>query len=213
MAWRLRHRQTKGSATDRPHLIHRATSRLYFAVRRPTLAQGRKRRVFPRPENEMPVIRHETISQDTRGIAILSLAEHALKGLEVGRLLEQGKAGHGAIQHVVDEAARGDPSNTRHVRKTSGRPSLCQMSCVPFSSLAYVLWKTLAGWMRGAGLGDAPRPVIEELAKLKSGDVVLRARPARAQSIWPRLSHFNCPHAPLSLAAHPAQNPAPEPRP
>jgi transposase len=42
--------------------------------------------------------------------------------------------------------------------------------------LAYVLWKTLAGWMRGAGLGDAPRTVIEDLAKLKSGDVVLRAR-------------------------------------
>lgn len=41
--------------------------------------------------------------------------------------------------------------------------------------LAYVLWKTLAGWMRGAGLGDAPRTVIEELAKLKSGDVTLRA--------------------------------------
>jgi transposase len=42
--------------------------------------------------------------------------------------------------------------------------------------LAYVLWKTLAGWMRGAGLGDAPRTVIEDLAKLKSGDVVLHAR-------------------------------------
>ena len=42
--------------------------------------------------------------------------------------------------------------------------------------LAYVLWKTLAGWMRGAGLGDAPRTVIEDLAKLKCGDVVLRAR-------------------------------------
>ena len=27
--------------------------------------------------------------------------------------------------------------------------------------LAYVLWKTLAGWMRNAGLGDAPRTVIE----------------------------------------------------
>ena len=39
--------------------------------------------------------------------------------------------------------------------------------------LAYVLWKTLAGWMRQAGLGDAPRTLIEELAKLKSGDVVL----------------------------------------
>jgi transposase len=45
--------------------------------------------------------------------------------------------------------------------------------------LAYVLWKTLAGWMRHAGLGDAPRTVIDDLAKLKSGDVVLRARAPR----------------------------------
>jgi transposase len=42
--------------------------------------------------------------------------------------------------------------------------------------LAYVLWKTLAGWMRASGLGDAPRTVIEELGKLKSGDVRLAAR-------------------------------------
>ena len=42
--------------------------------------------------------------------------------------------------------------------------------------LAYAMWKTLAGWMRGAGLGDAPRTVIGELAKLKSGDVVLAAK-------------------------------------
>jgi transposase len=44
--------------------------------------------------------------------------------------------------------------------------------------LAYVLWKTLAGWMRNAGLGDAPRTLLEELAKLKSGDVTLTARSA-----------------------------------
>ena len=37
--------------------------------------------------------------------------------------------------------------------------------------LAYVLWKTLGQWMRRSGLGDAPRTVVEELAKLKSGDV------------------------------------------
>jgi len=48
--------------------------------------------------------------------------------------------------------------------------------------LAYVLWKTLAGWMRGAGLGDAPRTVIEDLARLKSGDVTLRARAANGSS-------------------------------
>jgi transposase len=43
--------------------------------------------------------------------------------------------------------------------------------------LAYVLWKTLAGWMRRSGLGDAPRTLIEELANIKSGDVVLPAEP------------------------------------
>jgi hypothetical protein len=42
--------------------------------------------------------------------------------------------------------------------------------------LACVLWKTLAGWMQRAGLGDAPRRLLEEFAKIKSGDVVLRAR-------------------------------------
>jgi len=42
--------------------------------------------------------------------------------------------------------------------------------------LAYAMWKTLAGWMKNSGLGDAPRTVLEELAKLKSGDVTLTAR-------------------------------------
>jgi transposase len=39
--------------------------------------------------------------------------------------------------------------------------------------LAYVLWKTLEQWMQRSGLGDAPRPLIEEMAKIQSGDVVL----------------------------------------
>jgi len=36
-----------------------------------------------------------------------------------------------------------------------------------------VLWKTLAQWMRRAGLGDAPRTLLEELATIRSGDVLL----------------------------------------
>lgn len=43
--------------------------------------------------------------------------------------------------------------------------------------LAYVLWKTLAGWMRRSRLGDAPRTLVEELAKIKSGDVLLPTQP------------------------------------
>jgi transposase len=47
--------------------------------------------------------------------------------------------------------------------------------------LAYVLWKSLAQWMRRAGLGDAPRTVLQEVAKIKSGDVVLPACGGNAQ--------------------------------
>jgi len=39
--------------------------------------------------------------------------------------------------------------------------------------IAYVLWKTLARWMKASGLGDAPRTLVEEFARIKSGDVVL----------------------------------------
>jgi len=42
--------------------------------------------------------------------------------------------------------------------------------------LAYVLWKSLAQWMRASGLGDAPRTLLEEFARIKSGDVVLPTR-------------------------------------
>lgn len=39
--------------------------------------------------------------------------------------------------------------------------------------LAYVLWKTLAQGVKASGRGDAPRTLLRELAKIKSGDVVL----------------------------------------
>jgi transposase len=39
--------------------------------------------------------------------------------------------------------------------------------------LAYVMWKTLAQWMSHSGLGDAPRSLLDEFAKIRSGDVVL----------------------------------------
>jgi transposase len=55
--------------------------------------------------------------------------------------------------------------------------------------LAYTLWKALAQWMRCAGLGDAPRTLLEEFAKIKSGDVVL---PARRADGCQRPIHLRC---------------------
>jgi hypothetical protein len=42
--------------------------------------------------------------------------------------------------------------------------------------ISYAMWKTLSGWMKAGGLGEAPRPLVEELAMIKSGDVVLPSR-------------------------------------
>lgn len=39
--------------------------------------------------------------------------------------------------------------------------------------LAYVLWKTLAGWCQQSGLGSEPRRVLEELSQIRSLDVIL----------------------------------------
>jgi transposase len=39
--------------------------------------------------------------------------------------------------------------------------------------LAYVLWKTLEQWQRRAALGNSPRTILEEIARIQSTDVVL----------------------------------------
>jgi transposase len=39
--------------------------------------------------------------------------------------------------------------------------------------LAFMLWKTLEMWQNRAGLGNSPRTIREELARIQSHDVVL----------------------------------------
>jgi len=39
--------------------------------------------------------------------------------------------------------------------------------------LAYVLWKTLEKWQEKAGLGNSPKTILEQLASIRSADVVL----------------------------------------
>jgi hypothetical protein len=42
--------------------------------------------------------------------------------------------------------------------------------------LAFVLWKSLEMWQQRAGLGNSPRTVLGELARIQSHDVVLPKR-------------------------------------
>jgi transposase len=48
-----------------------------------------------------------------------------------------------------------------------------------FSFLAYALWKTLQIWMERSGLGRGVRTVVEELARLKANDVILKTSTGR----------------------------------
>jgi transposase len=43
--------------------------------------------------------------------------------------------------------------------------------------LAFVLWKSLEMWQQRAGLGNSPRTILEELARIQSHDVVLPTAP------------------------------------
>jgi transposase len=60
--------------------------------------------------------------------------------------------------------------------------------------LAYVMWKTLGEWMSRSGLGDAPRTLMAEFARIKSGDVVLPAR--SADGLVQKLVRLRCVTAP-----------------
>ena len=42
-----------------------------------------------------------------------------------------------------------------------------------FSFLAYAMWKMLELWMSHCGLGNGPRPLIEEFDRIKTNDVIL----------------------------------------
>ena len=42
-----------------------------------------------------------------------------------------------------------------------------------FSFLAYAMWKTLEMWMARSGLGNGPRTIVEEVAKLKLIDLIM----------------------------------------
>ena len=46
---------------------------------------------------------------------------------------------------------------------------------IPVCFLAFVLWKTLEMWQQRAGLGNSPRTILEELARIQPHDVVLPA--------------------------------------
>ena len=63
--------------------------------------------------------------------------------------------------------------------------------------LALAMWRTLQQWMAGAGLGTAPRKLLEEMREIRSLDVVL---PSNGKTI--RLRTVSKPPQPLRMLLH-----------
>jgi len=78
-------------------------------------------------DDQMPVIGHEAVGQQLRGIGPgQGLMEHALKGGVVAVFLEDGKAQHAAVEDVIGESGFGDARRTRHGEHGTDWPSECQ---------------------------------------------------------------------------------------
>jgi transposase len=58
--------------------------------------------------------------------------------------------------------------------------------------LALTMWRTLQQWMKGSGLGTAPRKLLEELRELRSLDVLLPTREKMIRCEWWRHRQWSC---------------------
>ena len=90
--------------------------------------------------------------------------------------------------------------------------------------LAFVLWKSLEMWQQRAGLGNSPRTILEELARIQSHDVVLptathgqiRLRPTPPRRLCLTVLASSCPSAcalPCPSGKPSLRPPEPGPRP
>jgi len=78
----------------------------------------------------------------------------------------------------VEEAFRAQKSEL-HIRPIWHQLERRVQGHILFSFLAYALWKALQMWMERSGLGRGARTVIEEFARIKANDVLLRTSHGR----------------------------------
>jgi transposase len=83
------------------------------------------------------------------------------------------------IQLTDVEAAFKTEKSDLHIRPLWHHTEERVQGHILFSFLAYALWKTLQTWMDRAGLGRGVRTLLEECARIKACDVLLRTSTGR----------------------------------
>ena len=83
------------------------------------------------------------------------------------------------IQLTQAEAAFRTTKTDLHLRPIWHQLEDRVQAHILFSFLAYAMWKTLELWMEKSGLGNSPRPLLEEISRIKTNDVVLATSAGR----------------------------------
>jgi hypothetical protein len=76
--------------------------------------EPRQLAVLARPGDEVPVVAHQTPAQQADGVSLHGKHQHVVERLEILRCAEQRDPAVGAVQHMIDVAARGDASDSWH---------------------------------------------------------------------------------------------------
>ena len=113
-----------------------------------------------RLENELDKLKVR-IDAEQRALHNRSIAER-----RVGRLFQKYSRAARFFQVEISEHDLG-LRPISHQKQDPAQPYI--LVCF----LALVMWRTLQEWMHGSGLGPAPRKLLEEMAEIRSLDVVL----------------------------------------
>lgn len=70
----------------------------------------------PRPIDQMPVVRHQTVGQDPDRLAVVSFLKHTLKRFVIRITFEEPFAPDRSVQHVVDHPSDNRTSSPGHHR-------------------------------------------------------------------------------------------------
>ncbi len=136
------------------------------------------------------MIGHQAIAQEPQRFAFLGLQQHALEGIEIGRLMEQSCPCIATVQDVVDQATDNRSGTSRHDRMlVAYTPAVNKRLPSPFCLLyarSLTAWKaascrkSIARTMKIkqiAGHAPTTRSAIDSLVELTSsaGDSACKA--------------------------------------
>lgn len=76
--------------------------------------------ILPRPEQEMPMSRHQAIGDDAEASMGLGFGQDSFKRGIVGGSLKEGEASHSTIQDMVGKGAGNESGTTWHKGSSSG---------------------------------------------------------------------------------------------